>query len=163
MRHPSTPKKSQTLKITGRATAQLWRLSSNSHSAAHFTVDGTLIQAWAASRSFWKKNHPPVPGQGSGHGGEVSLRAFKSASRDRNKSSQPFGCGPKRPSIVRPESGKGKNRGFSAAYKAPPFRLSDSKQESMPRNPCQGSQDGVEEARQVPRGCLAGLQHFGVA
>jgi len=43
-------------------------------SAEHFTVDGTLIQAWAASRSFVEKSDPPAPGQGSGHGGEVLLR-----------------------------------------------------------------------------------------
>jgi transposase len=43
-------------------------------SAEHFTVDGTLIPAWAASRSFQEKSDPPAPGQGSGHGGEVLLR-----------------------------------------------------------------------------------------
>jgi transposase len=43
-------------------------------SAEHFTVDGTLIQAWAASRSFQEKSDPPAPGAGSGHGGEVLLR-----------------------------------------------------------------------------------------
>ena len=43
-------------------------------SAEHFTVDGTLIQAWAAARSFQEKSDPPAPGQGSGHGGEVLLR-----------------------------------------------------------------------------------------
>ncbi len=43
-------------------------------SAEHFTVDGTLIQAWAASRSFQEKSDPPAPGKGSGHGGEVLLR-----------------------------------------------------------------------------------------
>jgi len=43
-------------------------------SAEHFTVDGTLIQAWAASRSFQEKSDPPAPGQGSGHGGEVLRR-----------------------------------------------------------------------------------------
>lgn len=43
-------------------------------SAEHFTVDGTLIQAWAASRSFREKSNPPAPGAGSGHGGEVLLR-----------------------------------------------------------------------------------------
>lgn len=42
--------------------------------AEHFTVDGTLLQAWAASRSFQEKGDPPAPGQGSGHGGEVLLR-----------------------------------------------------------------------------------------
>jgi len=43
-------------------------------SAEHFTVDGTLIRAWAASRSFQEKSDPPAPGKGSGHGGEVLLR-----------------------------------------------------------------------------------------
>ena len=43
-------------------------------SEEHFTVDGTLIQAWAAARSFKDKNDPPGPGAGSGHKGEVLLR-----------------------------------------------------------------------------------------
>jgi transposase len=43
-------------------------------SEEHFTVDGTLIQAWAAARSFREKKDPPAPGQGSGWGGEVLLR-----------------------------------------------------------------------------------------
>jgi len=43
-------------------------------SEEHFTVDGTLIQAWAAARSFREKSDPPVPGAGSGHKGEVLLR-----------------------------------------------------------------------------------------
>ena len=43
-------------------------------SEEHFTVDGTLIPAWAAARSFQPKDDPPAPGAGSGHGGEVLLR-----------------------------------------------------------------------------------------
>ena len=43
-------------------------------SEEHFTVDGTLIQAWAAARSFKDKSDPPAPGSGSGHNGEVLLR-----------------------------------------------------------------------------------------
>lgn len=43
-------------------------------SEEHFTVDGTLIQAWAAARSFQPKQDPPAPGSGSGAGGEVLLR-----------------------------------------------------------------------------------------
>src|SRR5580658_935831 len=35
-------------------------------SAEHFTVDATLMQAWAAARSFQEKSDPPAPGQGSG-------------------------------------------------------------------------------------------------
>ena len=43
-------------------------------SEEHFTVDGTLIQAWAAARSFKEKSDPPKPGAGSGHKGAVLLR-----------------------------------------------------------------------------------------
>ena len=43
-------------------------------SEEHFTVDGTLIQAWAAARSFKDKGDPPAPGSGSGRRGEVLLR-----------------------------------------------------------------------------------------
>ena len=43
-------------------------------SEEHFTVDGTLIQAWASARSFEEKSDPPKPGAGSGYGGEVLLR-----------------------------------------------------------------------------------------
>jgi transposase len=43
-------------------------------SEEHFTVDGTLIQAWAAARSFKEKSDPPAAGAGSGHKGEVLLR-----------------------------------------------------------------------------------------
>lgn len=43
-------------------------------SEEHFTVDGTLIQAWAAARSFREKSDPPAPGSGTGYKGEVLLR-----------------------------------------------------------------------------------------
>ncbi len=52
------------------AEAQSHRLLSEEH----FTVDGTLIQAWAAARSFVDKGDPPPPGAGSGYNGEVLLR-----------------------------------------------------------------------------------------
>jgi transposase len=38
----------------------------------HFTVDGTMIQAWANRRSFQEKKDPPE--RGSGRGGEKLLR-----------------------------------------------------------------------------------------
>jgi transposase len=38
----------------------------------HFTVDGTLIEAWASEKSYQAKpGPPPSKGQGSGSGGEV--------------------------------------------------------------------------------------------
>ena len=43
-------------------------------SAEHFTVDGTLIEAWAAARSFKEKSDPPQQGKGTGSGGAVLLR-----------------------------------------------------------------------------------------
>jgi transposase len=43
-------------------------------SEEHFTVDGTLIQAWAAARSFKEKSDPPTPGKGSGSKGALLLR-----------------------------------------------------------------------------------------
>lgn len=43
-------------------------------SEEHFTVDGTLIQAWASARSFKDKPDPPRPGAGTGDGGRVLLR-----------------------------------------------------------------------------------------
>lgn len=43
-------------------------------SEEHFTVDGTLIQAWASARSFKEKSDPPGPGEGSGSKGGVLLR-----------------------------------------------------------------------------------------
>jgi transposase len=51
-------------------------------SEEHFTVDGTLIQAWASARSFKDKPDPPAPGTGSGHGGEVLLRDKVESSTD---------------------------------------------------------------------------------
>jgi transposase len=41
-------------------------------SEEHFTVDGTLIEAWASRKSFVPKD--PPPSKGSGHGGEKLLR-----------------------------------------------------------------------------------------
>jgi hypothetical protein len=43
-------------------------------SEEHFTLDGTLIQAWAAARSFKEKSDPPAPGSGSGSKGALLLR-----------------------------------------------------------------------------------------
>src|SRR5262249_26893818 len=38
----------------------------------HFTVDGTLLEAWASMKSFQKKEEPPE--RGSGSEGKVLLR-----------------------------------------------------------------------------------------
>ena len=51
-------------------------------SEEHFTVDGTLLQAWASTRSFKEKNDPPAPGSGSGSKGSVLLRDKVESSSD---------------------------------------------------------------------------------
>jgi hypothetical protein len=51
-------------------------------SEEHFTVDGTLIQAWASARSFKEKSDPPAPGSGSGSKGTVLLRDKVESSTD---------------------------------------------------------------------------------
>lgn len=39
-----------------------------------FTVDGTLMEAWASMRSYQPKDDPPAPGRGSGRRGELQKR-----------------------------------------------------------------------------------------
>jgi len=46
----------------------------------HFTVDGTMLEAWANRRSFREKVDPPE--QGSGHGGKRLLRDTHESSTD---------------------------------------------------------------------------------
>jgi hypothetical protein len=49
-------------------------------SEEHFTVDGTLIQAWANRRSFREKSDPPT--RGSGVGGKKLLRDTHESTTD---------------------------------------------------------------------------------
>jgi transposase len=51
-------------------------------SEEHFTVDGTLIQAWASARSFQEKSDPPAAGKGSGSKGALLLRDKVESSTD---------------------------------------------------------------------------------
>lgn len=48
----------------------------------HFTVDGTLLEAWASKKSFQKKEQPPE--QGSGSRGEVRLRDTHESTTDKD-------------------------------------------------------------------------------
>lgn len=48
-------------------------------SEEHFSVDGTLIEAWASKKSYVEKPDPPAPGAGSGlHGGLLKRDLFES-------------------------------------------------------------------------------------
>jgi len=66
--------------IAGEASQQLLMAvlaeaaEHNLLSEEHFTVDGTLIQAWASAQSFQEKKDPPAAGCGSGADGELLLR-----------------------------------------------------------------------------------------
>ena len=40
----------------------------------HFSVDGTLIEAWASKKSYQERSDPPPAGEGSGRRGEVLKR-----------------------------------------------------------------------------------------
>ena len=52
--------------VLGQARAK------NLLSGEHFTVDGTLVRAWASRKSFQAKDEPPT--KGSGSGGKLLLR-----------------------------------------------------------------------------------------
>ncbi len=46
-------------------------------SSEHFSVDGTLIRAWASHKSFVPKDGPPPPSSGSHHNPEVDFKGTK--------------------------------------------------------------------------------------
>jgi transposase len=48
----------------------------------HFSVDGTLIQAWASERSYQPKRNPPGPGCGTGRRGTLLKRDLYESSTD---------------------------------------------------------------------------------
>lgn len=48
----------------------------------HFSVDGTLIQAWASEKSYQPKDDPPAPGQGSGRNGRLQRRDLYGSKTD---------------------------------------------------------------------------------
>ena len=53
-------------------------------SSEHFSVDGTLIEAWASMKSFRRKDEPPPP-SGPGRNGEVDFRG-ESRTNDTHES-----------------------------------------------------------------------------
>lgn len=57
-------------------------------SAEHFTVDGTLIQAWASQKSFRPKDEPP-PSGGAGRNPEVDFRGEKRSNKTHQSRTDP--------------------------------------------------------------------------
>jgi transposase len=57
----------------------------------HFTVDGTLIEAWASHKSFWPKDGTGKP---PGAGGEVDFEREKRKNQTHESTTIPMpGCG----------------------------------------------------------------------
>ena len=54
----------------------------------HFTVDGTLIEAWASQKSFRPKDEPPPP-SGSGRNPEVDFRGEKRSNKTHQSRTDP--------------------------------------------------------------------------
>lgn len=50
--------------------------------AEHFSLDGTLIEAWASEKSYQPKDDPPAPGQGSGRNGKLQKRDTHESTTD---------------------------------------------------------------------------------
>ena len=74
--------------IAGQASQQLMLAvlkEAHAHdllSEEHFSVDATLIKAWASAQSFKEKKDPPAPGAGSGSKGSLLLRDKVESSTD---------------------------------------------------------------------------------
>ena len=54
----------------------------------HFTVDGTLLEAWASHKSFRPKDEPPAPGSG-GKNREVDFRGEKRSNATHQSTTDP--------------------------------------------------------------------------
>jgi len=55
----------------------------------HFSVDGTMIRAWASHKSFVRKDGPPPPGSGSRSNPEVDFKGQKRSNETHQSSSDP--------------------------------------------------------------------------
>jgi hypothetical protein len=55
----------------------------------HFTVDGTLLEAYASQKSFRPKDEPPEPPQGGGTNPEVNFRGEKRSNQTHASTTDP--------------------------------------------------------------------------
>ena len=58
-------------------------------SSEHFTVDGTLIQAWASMKSFRPKEPPGPTSHGGGRNAPADFRGQKRSNADPPKHDRP--------------------------------------------------------------------------
>jgi len=55
----------------------------------HFTVDGTLIEAWAGQKSFQRKGQPPQPPEGGGSNPTVNFHGEKRSNQTHRSTTDP--------------------------------------------------------------------------
>jgi len=55
----------------------------------HFTVDGTLIEAWAGHKSFKRKDEPPAPPSGGGRNPTVNFKKEKRSNKTHRSTTDP--------------------------------------------------------------------------
>jgi len=58
-------------------------------SEEHFTVDGTLIEAWAGQKSFQRKDQPPPPPEDGGSNPTVNFHGEKRSNRTHQSTTDP--------------------------------------------------------------------------
>lgn len=73
--------------LLGAVVRQAQRM--NLVSDEHFSVDGTLIQAWASMKSFHPKDGPKPPSTGSGSNAEVDFRGTKRSNDTHESKTDP--------------------------------------------------------------------------
>jgi hypothetical protein len=90
----------------------------------HFTVDGTMIEAWVSEKSYGRKPGPP-PSAGSGWKGEVLLRDTHDYSTPSETSiaqpTPPIRPTPSPPTSRRSTSASATGKAESSRLNAPPF------------------------------------------
>ena len=55
----------------------------------HFTVDGTLIEAWAGQKSFQRKDAPPLPSEDGGSNPTLNFHGEKRSNQTHQSTSDP--------------------------------------------------------------------------
>ena len=58
-------------------------------SEEHFTVDGTLIEAWAGQKSFQRKDQPPRPPEDGGSNPTLNFHGEKRSNQTHQSSTDP--------------------------------------------------------------------------
>jgi hypothetical protein len=58
-------------------------------SSEHFSVDGTLLEAWASHKSFKPKQGPPPPAISGGRNSEVDFRGLPRSNRTHRSTTDP--------------------------------------------------------------------------